>query len=83
MKDKMILFIIGVLVGALISTGAFYVYSITNNSNNNNNGAMQMQGGTPPEMPNGGNGENGAPPEMPNGGGAQNNQQNTSQTSSN
>ena len=26
MKDKIILFIIGVLVGAIISTGAFYFY---------------------------------------------------------
>ena len=80
MKDKIILFIIGVLVGAVISTGAFYVYTTTNNSNNaNNSGTMQMTGGNPPSMPNGQNNENGQPPEMPNG----NNTQNSNQTSSN
>ena len=62
MKDKIIIFVIGVLVGAVIATGAFYVYTSTNNSNNNQN--MQMNGGTPPEMP---SGQNGQPPEMPNG----------------
>ena len=54
MKDKMILFIIGVLLGAVISTGAFYIYTTTNtNCNSNNN--TQMNGGQPPEMPNGNN----------------------------
>ena len=62
MKDKIIIFVIGVLVGAVIATGAFYVYTSTNNSNNNQN--MQMNGGTPPEMP---SGQNGQPPEKPNG----------------
>ena len=61
MKDKIVLFVIGVLVGAVISTGAFYVYTTTNsnNSNTQNNG---MNGGTPPEMP---SGQNGQPPEKP------------------
>ena len=27
MKDKILLFVIGVLVGAVIATGAFFVYS--------------------------------------------------------
>ena len=79
MKDKILLFIIGVLVGAVISTGAFYVYTTTNNSNSNNNSQMQMPGGNPPSMPNGQSGENGQPPEMPNG----NNLQNNSQSNSN
>ena len=47
MKDKIMLFIIGVLVGAVISTGIFYVYSTTSN---NNNQIPQMSGGTPPDM---------------------------------
>ena len=72
MKDKIILFIIGVLFGAVIATGAFYVYTTTNN-NSNSCQTMQMSGGTPPEMPNGNNGtppekpsgENGEPPAMP------------------
>ena len=79
MKDKILLFIIGVLVGAVISTGAFYVYTTTNNSNSNNNSQMQMPGGNPPSMPNGQSGENRQPPEMPNG----NNSQNNSQSNSN
>ncbi len=62
MKEKILLFIIGVLVGSIISTGAFYIYTITNNSNSDNN--IQMNGGEPPEMP---NGEKGNRPEMPNG----------------
>ena len=64
MKDKLLLFIIGVLVGAVISTGAFYVYTTTN-SNANNNMTMQAPGGNPPEMPSGQNSENGQPPEKP------------------
>ena len=61
MKDKIILFIIGVLVGAVISTGAFYVYTITSNSCNNNQN-IEMNNGQPPEKP---DGENGQPPEKP------------------
>ena len=64
MKDKIILFIIGVLVGAVITTGAFYVYSISSNNCSNNN--TQMNGGQPPEMPSGQSGQNSQPPEMPN-----------------
>lgn len=59
MKDGIILFIIGVLVGAVISTGVFYVYTTTNNSCNNNAINTQMSGGTPPDM------SNGQPPEKP------------------
>ena len=70
MKDKIMMFVIGVLVGAIIATGAFFIYSkSTSNANN-----MQMPGGTPPSMPNSENGtppekpsgENGQPPEIPN-----------------
>lgn len=65
MKDKILLFVIGVLVGAVISTGAFFVYSKATNNANCNNQSMQMPGGTPPSMSNGQNGENGQPPEKP------------------
>ncbi len=58
MKDKVMIFIIGVLVGAVIATGAFYAYTKINGSNSN-----QMSGNKPPEMP---SGENGEPPEKPN-----------------
>ena len=62
MKEKVILFIIGLLLGAIISTGSIYIYTIANNSNNseanmqmpNDNGqtdTMRQNGGTPPEIP--------------------------------
>ena len=79
MKDKIMLFIIGVLIGAVISTCAFYVYTITNSSCNCNNQNTQMNGGTPPEMPSGQNTENGQPPEKP----SDNNTQNNSNTDQN
>ena len=63
MKEKVILFIIGLLLGAIISTGSIYIYTIANNSNNNignmqipggNEGidTMRQNSGTPPEIPN-------------------------------
>ena len=68
-KDKIILFIIGVLVGAVISTAAFFVYVKTLGASSSTGGSsQQMPGGTPPEMPSGnnsGNGQGGTPPEMP------------------
>lgn len=71
MKDKIFMFIIGLLVGAIIASGAFYIYTKTINAGATNNPQMQggqppqMQGnqtGQPPEMPSSGNGQ---PPEMP------------------
>lgn len=82
MKDKIFLVIIGVLVGAVISTGIFFTYTIINNSKNCNNHNTQMNGGTPPSMPNqnnngnnNSNSNNNQPPEMPNGDNNQNNQE--------
>ena len=72
MKENIILFVIGVLVGAVISTGAFYIYTTTLNNNCSNN-QTQMSGGQPPEMP---SGQNGQPPEMP----GSNTQSNNSQS---
>ena len=65
-KEKIILFVIGVLVGAVISTGAFFAYiKLAGVGTSNTNQSMQMPGGgTPPEMPSGDQG--GTPPEMPN-----------------
>ena len=62
MKDKIVLFVIGVLVGAIIATGSFYVYTIANSNCNSN---QMNNSGQPPEMPNGQNGQNGQPPELP------------------
>ena len=37
MKDKIIIFVIGLLLGAVISTGSFFVYTTVSNSCNNSN----------------------------------------------
>lgn len=71
-KEKIILFVIGVLVGAVISTAAFLVYTKTLGTSNTTSSSSSQQmpggGGTPPEMPsgaNGSNGQGGTPPEKP------------------
>ena len=63
-KDKIILFVIGVLVGAVISAGAFLICVNTLGGNRG-----QISGGTPPEMPSGQNSQGG-----PNGQGGMDNQ---------
>lgn len=78
-KEKIILFIIGVLVGAVISTAAFFVYTKTlGTDSNTNDSSRQMPGGTPPEMPSGQNNQGGTPPEMPNSENTSNGNTNTS-----
>lgn len=62
MKEKIIIFAIGLLAGSVIASGAFYVYSISNA--NCNNGNTQMNEDFHPKMP---NGEMGEPPELPSG----------------
>ena len=62
MKDKIVVFIVGFLVGAIISTGAFYIYTTTSKCDYSNQNTL-MNGGEPPEMPSGQN----TPPEKPNG----------------
>lgn len=68
MKDKILIFIIGILIGAIITTSAFLIYmKVVNNNNANHSETMQMNenGGMeqPPDKPEGDNGEE--PPEMP------------------
>ena len=65
LKDKIIIFIIGLLVGAVIATGAFFVYSKVTTCNTNSNSQIEMPRGNPPSMPGGQNSENGGPPEKP------------------
>ena len=78
-KEKILLFIIGVLVGAVISTAAFLVYTKTlGTSSSTNDSSRQMPGGTPPEMPSGQNNQGGTPPEMPSNENSSNSQGNTS-----
>ena len=72
MKDKIILFVIGVLVGAVISTGAFYIYTTTTKSCDCSSSNTQMNGGQPPEKP---DGDNSQPPEKP----SENNTQDSNQ----
>ena len=73
-KEKIILFVIGVLVGAVIATVAFFVCvkTLGVGSNVSETSSQQMPGsGTPPEMPSGEsgsqNGQGGTPPELPSG----------------
>ena len=90
MKDKIMLFIIGVLVGSVISTGIFYIYTIANSSESSNNTQMsegmpnggppgmsngQMPDGEPPEKPSGDFDGNGQPPEKPDESNSQSNEQ--------
>ena len=80
MKDKILLFIIGVLVGAVISTGAFFVYTkATTTCNTHRNNQIGMPGGNPPSMHDGQSGQNGQPPEKP----GENNTQNNNNSQSN
>ena len=61
MKNRILTFIIGVLVGAIITTAGFLIYSKSINKNQmnmifENNGQMQRPGGNmgePPEKPQG------------------------------
>lgn len=63
MKDKITIFLVGLLLGAIISTGSIYIYTIASNSNNNElnmqmpndkgqGGIMEEGGNNPPKMPN-------------------------------
>ena len=66
MKDKIMIFVIGLLIGAIITASGFLIYEKTNKKNNDQMpmGGMQMM-----ERPD----ENNTPPEMPNGMGEDNN----------
>lgn len=66
MKNKIITFIIGVLVGAIIATGGFFIYQKMNHPKGMPNGDRpegmmeRGDGETPPEKP---DGEKGEPPD--------------------
>ncbi len=55
MKEKAIIFIVGLLLGAIISTGSIYFYTISNTNNNSNNmdQRMKFNEGNPPSNPDG------------------------------
>lgn len=73
MKNKVLIFIIGLLVGAIISTVGFIIYENNNKPSQENSQMMQGTGmngsnqGTPPEKPVDSNGNEimGTPPEKP------------------
>lgn len=67
MKEKVTIFLIGLLLGAIISTGSIYFYTLANNSSNNNDQQMQIPNGNQQGGFNGQMGGNGQPPEMPSG----------------
>ena len=71
MKEKIIIFLIGLLAGAVIASGSFLVY--TKIANNCHRGPMQMNGGNMPMMQNNNNGNN-QPPQMNGNGNQQQNQ---------
>lgn len=60
MKDKIIIFLVGLLLGAIISTGSIYIYTVASNDNLNvgmpsdkgQGGMMENNGNVPPEIPN-------------------------------
>lgn len=66
LKDKIMIFIIGVLVGAVLATGAFFIYTKLSSNNAISNQTQQIPSGNPPEMPNGEKPDE-EPPEKPSG----------------
>lgn len=62
MKEKVIIFLVGLLLGAIISTGSIYIYTVANRSNdstfmqkpNDDMGSMRNDGNNPPEIPDNG-----------------------------
>ena len=64
MKNRILTFIIGILVGAILATAGFLIYSKTINKNINPNERMPFQNNGQMQRPNGNMGE---PPEKPQG----------------
>ncbi len=66
MKDKIMYLIIGMLIGAIVATSGFLIYSKTA-SNNNGNSPEMMQMNSNNQMGNPPSGDMGTPPDKPNG----------------
>ena len=67
-SEKVILFIIGTLLGAVIASSTFLIRAHVLIDKNSNSGSQQsQQGGTPPDMPSNQSGQSGQnqPPEKP------------------
>lgn len=68
MKDKIMFLIIGILIGAIIATTGFLIYSKITKNNNSNPMEMNMPNGQMGEPPEKTDGENmGEPPAKPEG----------------
>ena len=79
MGEKIIIFIIGLLLGAIIATGAFMVCTKTCHNNGDKQEVMQLPNGNQPSMNNGQsqnnqNGQSNQPPSAPSGDNNQSNQ---------
>lgn len=66
MKDKILTLIIGILIGAVITAGGFFIYEKVSGNNSNNNGMPSMNGGNG-QMQGGPGGNGEEPPEKPDG----------------
>ena len=74
MKDKIIIGIICFLVGAILATGTFFIYSKVTACDKPDQQQMQMPNNG--QMPGGQNNQNGQPPDMPNNNGQSSNDNN-------
>ena len=76
--EKIIIFVIGLLLGAVIATGAFVVCTKTCHNKGNRGEIMRLPNGNQPSMNNGqgqnNNNQNGQPPAAPSGDNNQNSQ---------
>ncbi len=66
MKNKILILIIGILIGAIITTSAFLIYNKAVVKNPKEQETMRMDGNGQMQPPS--NGNMGEPPSMPNGG---------------
>ncbi len=67
LKEKIFIFIGGLLLGAIISTSSIYFYTVANSKNEDETKTQEtrMPNGDRPQMQQGEMGGNGTPPEMP------------------
>lgn len=67
MKDKILVFLIGLLLGAVLTSAGFLIYEKNNTSNTQNNEQTQMMERPEGGMPNGERPDGETPPEKPDG----------------
>lgn len=67
MKNKILILIIGILIGAIITTSAFLIYNKSVVKNSKEQETMRMDGNGQMQPPS--NGNMGEPPQVPNGNG--------------